>query len=107
MKRDQRQLDLDLQPKLRLIKGLGQKQTEPLASRDAVARVLIEAGADMLLKRISAERAEVIEQQVDHILNLFDAVERDKTKFAELAARLDELEVLMRETREKRVRRRG
>ncbi len=99
MKRDQRQLDLDLQPKLRLIKGLGQKQTEPLASRDAVARVLIEAAADMLLKRISAERAEVIEQQVDHILNLFDEVERDKTKFAELAARLDELEALMRETR--------
>ena len=106
MKRDPRQLDLEFEaPRLRLIKGQGQKKTEPLASRDAVARVLIEAGADLLLRRISAERAEVIEGQVDHILNLFDKVDRDKSLMPELAACLDELEDLMRDTRDKRVRR--
>ena len=45
---DSRQLDLHLKapaPKLRVIQGLGQRQQEPLLSRDAVARVLMEAGA--------------------------------------------------------------
>lgn len=107
MKRESKQLELPLQPKLRVIKGLGQKRVEPLATRDAVARVLVEAGADLLLRRISPERAEEIEGQVDHILNLFDRVDRDKKLMPELAKCLDELEALMRETREKRMRRRG
>jgi len=73
-KRDDRQLEFPLgeAPKLRVIQGLGQKQQEPLASRDAVTRVLIEAGADLLLRRISSERAEAIEREVDEILELFD-----------------------------------
>ena len=76
-KRDDRQLEFTLgeAPKLRVIQGLGQKKQEPLASRDAVARVLIEAGADLLLRRISSERAEAIEKEVDEILALFDRVD--------------------------------
>ena len=64
-KRDVRQLQLPLGegPKLRVIQGLGQKKpNEKLVSRNAVARVLMGAGADLLLKRISSERAEVIER---------------------------------------------
>ncbi len=106
-KRDDRQLELNLKaaPKLRVIEGLGQKKQEPLASRDAVARVLIEAGADMLLRRISPERAEVIEKAVDEILTLFDRVDDNRLLFPVLQRKLDDLEQLMRETREKRVRR--
>lgn len=103
-KRDDRQLEFQLNaaPKLRVIKGLGQKQQEPLASRDAVARVLMEAGADLLLRRISSERAEVIEQQVDEILRLFDMVDDNRLLFPVLQKKLDSLEALMRETRDQR-----
>lgn len=106
-KRDDGQLRLDLAtpPKLRVIKGLGQKRQEPLASRDAVARVLMEAGADLLLRRISDERAEEIEKQVDEILHLFDLVDGNRLLFPVLQRKLDALESLMRDTREKRVRR--
>lgn len=89
-------------PKLRVIEGLGQKKEEPLDSRDAVARVLIEAGADMLLKRISCERAEAIEGLVDEILGLFDRVEDNALLQPVLARKLDELEGLVRQTREVR-----
>lgn len=103
-KRDDRQLEFKLggAPKLKVIQGLGQKVQEPLASRDAVARVLIEAGADLLLRRISSERAEAIEQEVDEILNLFDKVDNNRLLFPVLQRKLDALEQLMRETREKR-----
>lgn len=103
--KDSRQLELELPkgaPKLRVIKGLGQKQQEPLLTRDAVARVLMEAGADMLLRRISTERAAEIEKQVDEILNLFDRVDDNRLLFPVLQRKLDALEQLMRETREKR-----
>lgn len=108
MKRDDRQLELftlDPEPsakpgpKLKVIRGLGQRQDEPLASRDAVARVLVEAGADLLLRRISADRAEVIEQQVDEILHLFDRVDAQPLLMPVLQRKLDELEALMRDTR--------
>jgi hypothetical protein len=103
-KRDDRQLEFKLgeQPKLRVIQGLGQKQQQPLLSRDDVARVLIEAGADMLLRRISPERAEAIEQEVDEILKLFDMVDDNRLLMPVLQRKLDALEQLMRETREKR-----
>ncbi len=110
MKKDTRQLELPLasaKPKLTLIKGAGERKQEPLTNRDAVARVLIEAGADMLLRRISPERAEHIEEKVEAILALFDQVDRKHpTAMAELKTRLDDLEALMRETRDARVRRR-
>jgi hypothetical protein len=100
-KRDERQLELPLhgKPKLTVIKGEGKRQHEPLHSRDAVARVLIEAGADLLLRRISSVRAEEIEQRVDEILELFDRVDRRPALMETLKKRLDELEQLMRETR--------
>lgn len=94
-------------PKLRVIEGGGARTQEPLVSRDAVARVMMEAGADMLLRRISPERAEEIEQRVDRIFDLFDAVDRQPSLRERLSAELDELESLMRETRETRIRRRG
>lgn len=104
---DDRQLSLSLPstPRLRVIQGLGQKQQEPLLSRDAVARVLVEAGADLLLRRISPERAEVIEKAVDEILALFDKVDDNRLLFPVLQRKLDDLEQLMRETRDTRARR--
>jgi hypothetical protein len=110
MKRDERQLDLPLNasPKLRVINGLGQKREEPLADRDAVARVLIEAGADLLLRRISPERAETIERDVDEVLDLFDRVDANPLLRPVLQKKLDALEALVRETRDtRRVRRQG
>jgi hypothetical protein len=108
MKRRQNddQLQLPLSPRLKVIKGLGQRVQEPLESRDAVARVLMEAGADLLLRRISSDRAEEIEARVDEILGLFDRVDRHPLFMSVLKRKLDELEALMRETREKRVSRR-
>lgn len=104
-KKDDRQLELSLStpPKLRVIQGLGQRQQEPLADRDAVARVLIEAGADMLLRRISPERAEAIEKEVDEILNLFDRVDKNPILMPVLKRKLDELEGLVRETRDRKL----
>jgi uncharacterized membrane-anchored protein YjiN (DUF445 family) len=103
-KRDDRQLELNLNPsrKLRIVQGLGQAVKEPLLSRDAVARVLMEAGVDLLLRRISSERAEEIEQHVDEILKLFDRVDQNRILLPVLQRKLDSLERLMTETREKR-----
>jgi hypothetical protein len=93
---------------LRVIRGEGQRRPhEPLTSRDAVARVLIEAGADMLLRRISPARAEEIERQVDRVLELFDRVDDMPILMPVLKRHLDELEALMRETRDKSPVRRG
>jgi len=104
---DDRQLELPLRrPALRVIKGEGQPRTDPLVNRDAVARVLVSAGVDLLLKRISPERAELIEQRVDEALDLFDAVDRDPSAQPKLKAVLDDLEALVRQSAQLRVRRR-
>ena len=106
-KPDERQLEFPLKPRLKVIDGLGQKKkAEPLTNRDAVARVLIGAGADLLLRRISSVRAEAIETAVEEVLQLFDLAERDRSRFAELANKLNELEVLVRDSAEKRPARR-
>ena len=107
-KRDDRQLQLPLHeaPKLRVIQGLGQKKAEKLVSRDAVARVLMGAGADLLLKRISPERAEVIEKAVDEILTLFDRVDGTPILMSVLNKKIEALEVLVRETEERKAQRR-
>jgi hypothetical protein len=84
---------------LRLIQGNGAKQPERLDSRDAVIRVLIGAGADLLLRRISSQRAEEIRQRVESIMSLFDRVDRSPDLLPSLKRRLDQLEGLMRETR--------
>jgi hypothetical protein len=95
-------------PGLRVIRGEGQRrQDEPLTSRDALARVLMEAGADLLLRRISPERAGEIERQVDRALDLFDRVDANPLVMPVLRRHLDALEALMRETRERRSSRRG
>jgi len=88
-----------LRPPLRLIKGSGAKEPERLDSRDAVVRVLIEAGADLLLRRISSQRAEEIRRRVDVVMGLFDRVDGSPQLIPALKKRLDELEALMRETR--------
>lgn len=93
-------------PGLRVIRGEGQRREEPLASRDAVARVLMEAGADLLLRRISPARAQEIEHKVDRVLDLFDRVDSAPVLMPILRRHLDELEALMRETREVRAARR-
>ncbi|ABF88109.1 hypothetical protein MXAN_2909 [Myxococcus xanthus DK 1622] len=93
-------------PGLRVIKGEGRRREEPLASRDAVARVLMEAGADLLLRRISPARAGEIERKVDRVLDLFDRVDVAPVLMPVLKRHLDELEALMRETREVRAARR-
>ncbi|WP_375760282.1 hypothetical protein [Corallococcus exercitus] len=93
-------------PGLRVIRGEGQRRQEPLADRNAVARVLMEAGADLLLKRISTVRAQEIERKVDRVLDLFDRVDAAPVLMPVLKRHLDELEALMRETREVRAVRR-
>src|SRR6218665_1720998 len=88
---------------LRVIKGGGQRrQDEPLASRDAVARVLMEAGVDLLLRRITPTRAAEIERKVDRGLELFDRVDAAPVLMPVLRRHLDDLEALMRETRQVR-----
>lgn len=88
---------------LRIIEGGGQRrQDEPLVSRDAVARVLMEAGVDLLLRRISTARAAEIERKVDRVLDLFDRVDVAPLLMPVLQRHLDELEALMRETRQVR-----
>lgn len=95
-------------PGLRVIRGEGQRRPdEPLTSRDAVARVLMEAGADLLLRRISPARAEEIERRVDRVLELFDRVDDTPLLMPVLRRHVEELETLMRETREQRPVRRG
>jgi hypothetical protein len=95
-------------PGLRVIRGEGQRRPdEPLTSRNAVARVLMEAGADLLLRRISPARAEEIERQVDRALELFDRVDANPLVMPVLRRHLDTLDSLMRETRELRPARRG
>lgn len=87
---------------LRVIQGGGERTHEPLTSRDAVVRVLVEAGADLLLRRISPERAQAIEEEVNEILDLFDRVDGTPGLLPVLRRRLDELESLMGETRDRR-----
>ena len=95
-----RQLDLPLR-RLRVIKGEGQRQERPLKSRDDVARVLVGAACDMMLRRISVERAHEIEVRVERINRLFDRLGDDPTAMALLRRALDELEQIVREGSEK------
>jgi hypothetical protein len=88
---------------LRVIEGGGQRrQDEPLVSRDAVARAMMEAGVDLLLRRITPARAAEIESKVDRVLDLFDRVDAAPLLMPVLQRHLDDLEALMRETRQVR-----
>jgi hypothetical protein len=84
--------------KLRLIEGLGQPRVERIDSRDAVARLLVKAGSDVLLRRLSPVRAEAIGGAVDEILRLFDRVENEPLFAKVLEGKLSALEQLVRET---------
>jgi hypothetical protein len=95
-------------PKLALIRGEGARRPEPIGSRNAAVRALVEVGADLLLKRITAERAEEIQKRIDRVLYLFDQVDSTPGALPELRRELDLLEMMMRETRDplKRIKRR-
>ncbi len=101
------QVSANIRQGLRVIQGGGQRVQEPLASRDAVVRVLVETGADLLLRRISSARAEEIEKRVDRVLDLFDKVDRSPVLMSVLQRELDDLEALMGETRSLRQAQRG
>jgi hypothetical protein len=89
-------------PALRVIQGEGKRRHEPLESREAVVRVLVEAGADLLLRRISPERAGVIQRSVDQVLHLFDQVDATPALLPVLRREIDALEALMSQTRQTR-----
>lgn len=107
LRRGPTQLSLPLAPQLRVIRGEGKRKQEGLRSRDAVIRVLVETGADMLLRRISVERAEEIQGNVDRILELFDRVDASPALMPVLERQLAELEALMTQSRAVRSARRG
>jgi hypothetical protein len=93
----QLELPLSERPRrgLRVLKGGGERRQEKLGSRDAVVRVLVGAGADLLLRRISVERAEEIQNEVDAILGLFDRVDATPALMPVLQRRLEELEAMV------------
>ncbi|HCF58679.1 MAG TPA: hypothetical protein DFS52_11890 [Myxococcales bacterium] len=82
---------------MRLIRGEGQARDETLHTRDDVARLLVSSAADMLLRRISTERAHEIEMRVERIMRLFDKVGREPIARPLLRRELDELERIWRE----------
>jgi len=86
---------------LRLIQGEGRGRQDKLKSRDDLARVLVGAAGDMLLKRISAPRANEITKRVEKLLALFDRVDREPLLEPVLRRELDQLEALLRESRAK------
>ncbi|MGO9828515.1 MAG: hypothetical protein ACLPJH_00110 [Myxococcaceae bacterium] len=82
--------------RLRALAGGGEgRPPEALTSRDAVARVLVGATADLLLRRIAPARAHSIHFQVERVLLLFDEVERGQTPVGRLALELDALQGLV------------
>ncbi len=76
----------------RVVRGEGQKRDETLYSRDDVARLLVASAANMMLQRMSTERAHEIQARVDRVMHLFDLVERDPLAARLLRHELDELE---------------
>lgn len=98
-KPDQLELPFDRSPSLRLIRGGGDRPKEPLASREAVTRVLLETGVSLLLRQISSARAQEINRKVEEILGLFDSVDEIPALMPSLDRELNDLEMLMRETR--------
>jgi hypothetical protein len=62
----------------------------------------VEVGADLLLRRITPERAQEIERMVGRVLSLFERVESTPRLEASLKRELDALEALMTESRTRR-----
>ena len=85
---------------LRVIAGGGERRSpERLASRDAVARVLVGATADLLLRRIAPARAHSIRFQVERVLLLFDGVDGGTVSSGHLATELAALQGLVQAQR--------
>jgi hypothetical protein len=87
---------------LRVIKGEGQGRDETLHTRDDVVRLLVSSAADLLLKRISTERAHEIELRVNRIMRLFDRLDDDPIAMPLLRRELDDLEAIWREGQARR-----
>src|SRR5260370_39353748 len=82
-------------PPLRVIEGEGTRKEPPIVSREGVVHALIEAGADLLLRRISSERAEELRSTVDRIMVLFDRADASPQLMPVLRRALDELADLL------------
>ncbi|MGC4113851.1 MAG: hypothetical protein QM765_04190 [Myxococcales bacterium] len=81
----------------RVIRGEGQKREETLHSRDDVVRLLVGTACDVMLKRITPDRAHEIQRRVDRIMRLFDRVPADPVATALLRRELDDLESIYRD----------
>jgi hypothetical protein len=80
----------------RLIKGGGEGRDETLSSRDDVARLLVAAAADVLLRRITPDRAHDLEERVERVMRLFERVDAEPVLLPVLRRELDELEAVWR-----------
>src|SRR5512132_1584275 len=87
---------------LRVIQGEGRGRDPTLRSRDDVVRLLVDSAADLLLKRISPERAHEIQRRVDRIMRLFDRFNAEPLVLPILRRELDDLEQIWREGERKR-----
>lgn len=85
----------------RIIKGEGKKRDETLRTRNDVARLLVASAADVMLRRISVDRAHEIETKVERVMKLFDRADDPLVQLL-LRRELDQLEALWREGQEKR-----
>jgi hypothetical protein len=81
----------------RVIQGERARRDETLRSRDDVARLLVAAAADMLLRRITPDRAHAIEERVERVMRLFERVDAQPILLPVLRRELDELEAIWRE----------
>ena len=85
-----------------MIKGGGVRRDETLRSRDDVARLLVAAAADVLLHRITPDRAHAIEEHVERVTRLFERVDAKPALLPILRRELDELEAVWREGERRR-----
>lgn len=83
-------------PTLRVVRGDGPTAPERLASRDAVARLLLAVAADLLAHRITPAAANAIQRQVDRVLRRFDAAGATPETDRLLRRELDALEATAR-----------
>lgn len=86
----------------RVIQGERARRDETLRSRDDVARLLVAAAADMLLRRITPDRAHAIEERVERVMRLFERVDSQPILLPVLRRELDELEAIWREGEHRR-----
>ena len=86
----------------RVIRGEGQKREETLHSRDDVVRLLVGSACDLMLRRISPDRAHEIQRRVDRIMRLFERVPADPVATALLRRELDDLEGVYRDGAQRR-----